>query len=191
MSAINFQPFPVLNSDRLLLKQLSKDDEEQMFQLRSNPEIMKYIPRPLATSVIDAAHVINSINDGIKNNNSITWGIFLKPENKLIGTIGYVRMNKEYHRGEVGYLLDTKYQGMGIMKEALDTVLDYGFNVMKLHSVEAVVHPENKNSIKLLERNGFKKEGYFRQNQFYNLKFHDSVSYALLAHESSFHTNDK
>jgi ribosomal-protein-alanine N-acetyltransferase len=59
-------------------------------------------------------------------------------------------------------------------------VLDYGFNIMNLHSVEANVNPDNLASIKLLANNGFKREAYFKENYFYNGKFLDTMIYSLL-----------
>ncbi len=66
------------------------------------------------------------------------------------------------------------------MQEALSTVIHYGFEVMKLHTIEADVDPNNTASIKLLERNKFVKEGYFKENYFFEGKFYDTVVYSLL-----------
>jgi [ribosomal protein S5]-alanine N-acetyltransferase len=89
-------------------------------------------------------------------------------------------MQKEHYRAEIGYALHPEHQGIGLMQEALNAVLDYGFTVMNLHSVEANVNPNNAASINLLQRNGFMREGMFRENYFYNGKFLDSAIYSLL-----------
>ena len=80
----------------------------------------------------------------------------------------------------MGYALHPDFHGAGVMSEAMDVVLDYGFNKMKLHSIEAHVHPDNLASINLLQKKGFVKEGHFRENVFFNGKFLDTVVYALL-----------
>jgi ribosomal-protein-alanine N-acetyltransferase len=77
-------------------------------------------------------------------------------------------------------MLHTAYQGKGLMHEALSCVLDYGFSVMKLHSVEANVNPANEVSIKLLERSNFAREAYHKENFYYNGQFLDSAIYSLL-----------
>jgi ribosomal-protein-alanine N-acetyltransferase len=100
-----------------------------------------------------------------------------------MGTIGFWRIQKEHYRAEIGYLLHPSWQGKGIMREALKAVLDYGFQAMKLHSVEAHVNPSNASSIGLLEKCGFVREAYYRENYFYNGQFMDSAVYSLLAPE--------
>ena len=77
-------------------------------------------------------------------------------------------------------MLHNDHQGCGIMKEAIPPVLDFGFTNLKLHSVEATVSPENIPSIKLLEKNSFIREAYFKENQYYNGRFHDTEIYSLL-----------
>jgi ribosomal-protein-alanine N-acetyltransferase len=118
--------------------------------------------------------------DSLQKNEGITWGIALKNHNVLIGTIGYWKIVKEHYRAEIGYLLHPEYQGKGLMQEAMSAVIDYGFNTMQLHSLEANVNPGNADSIKLLEKNNFLREAWFRENYFYNGKFIDSFIYSLL-----------
>jgi ribosomal-protein-alanine N-acetyltransferase len=72
------------------------------------------------------------------------------------------------------------FQGKGIMQEAMSAVIKYGFEKMNLHSIEANVNPANESSIKLLERNDFIKEAYFKENYFYDGKFLDTAIYSLL-----------
>lgn len=182
MLTLNFSPFPQLQTERLLLKQMSAGDASALFELRSNPEVMRYIDRPLAKTVDDALALIQVITDLLEKHDAITWGIFLKEEDSnLKGTIGFWRVVKEHYRAEIGYLLHPSLQRKGIMQEAIAPILKYGFETMKLHSVEAIVKPENIASKKLLLRNGFVQEGYFRENHFYNGKFWDSLIYSLLA----------
>ncbi|WP_338869353.1 GNAT family protein [Spirosoma sp. SC4-14] len=181
MLIVNLNPFPELTTERLRLRQILLEDENDFFALRSNPEIMRFIPRPIARTVADAAQLILNINNGIRQNEHITWGISQKSDPKIIGTIGYVRMAKQHYRAEVGYLLSNDYRGKGIMQEALQAVIDYGFQVMKLHSIEGVIDPANTTSARVLERAGFMKEAHFKENQFYNDCFHDTVHYSLLA----------
>ena len=180
MLIVNFNPFPILYTERLILRRILHSDVDDLFLLRADKEIMRYIPRPLATSNEDIIKLIQIIDEGTDNNERINWAITLKNENKLIGTIGYVRMNKEDYRAEVGYLLHAEYQGKGIMQEALASVIDFGFYDMKLHSIEAVIDPDNIASAKLLERNNFVKEAHFKENFFYEGKFLDSIHYGLL-----------
>jgi len=156
----------------------------ELFRLRSDKNIMRFIDRPPATSLKDAMDLVRKIDEALISNDAITWAITMKNYEPLVGTIGFWRIMKEHHRAEIGYLLDTELQGKGIMQEAITAVLDYGFSIMKLHSVEANVNPDNTASIKLLERKNFVKEAYFKENYYYNGRFLDSVIYSLLTPET-------
>lgn len=116
----------------------------------------------------------------MKNNESIIWAITQKEDSKLIGTICFWNIIKEHYRAEIGYSLLYDFQGKGIMQEAMSAVIKYGFEKMNLHSIEANVNPANESSIKLLERNDFIKEAYFKENYFYDGKFLDTAIYSLL-----------
>ena len=181
MTNLNFNPFPELKTEHLILRQFIPEDAEDLFALRSDKEIMKFICRPIAQTVADALALIQQMNEGITNQESISWAVCQKKDSKAIGSIGFVRMKKEHYRAEIGYLLSTKHQGRGFMKEALTSVVDYGFKNMKLHSVEAILDPNNKASIALLERNKFRKEAHFKEDFFYNGKFFDSLVYSRLS----------
>lgn len=142
---------------------------------------MQYIDRPLAQTIEDSLELIRKIHDSLVVNDGITWGISLKTGPALIGTIGYWRIVKEHYRAEIGYLLSSAQQGKGLMQEAMDAVLEYGFITMQLHSIEANVNPANAASIKLLERNHFIREAHFKENFFFNGIFHDTFIYSLLS----------
>jgi ribosomal-protein-alanine N-acetyltransferase len=98
----------------------------------------------------------------------------------LIGYFGFWRIDTHHCRGEIGYALHPNYWEKGYMKEAAFKLIEYGFSEIRLHSIEANVNPNNIPSIKLLEKIGFKKEAYFRENFLFNNEFVDSVIYSLL-----------
>ncbi len=181
MLQVSFQPFPELATTRLLLREISKNDVAEVFNLRSSDKIMQFIDRPRATTTEDALGFINTIVNALANNEGITWAVTLKNQPRLIGTIGFWRIEKEHYRAEIGYMLNDLFQRQGIMQEAITAVLQYGFDVMKLHSVEANVNPANNASTKLLEKNNFVLEAHFKENYYYNGKFLDSFVYSLLA----------
>lgn len=180
MLHIAFTEFPVLQTERLVLRRIREADADELYRLRSHPEVMKYLDRPAAKDTDEMRAFIQRIADAFADDEGITWVITEKNDDRLIGTIGYWRLDKENHRAEIGYMLQADKHGKGLMPEALAAVLDYGFRGMKLHSVEANVNPHNEASIRLLERNGFVKEAHFKENYYYDGKFLDSVIYSLL-----------
>lgn len=181
MLEISLSPFPILETERLRLRQVTEQDAPSIFDLRSNVAVMKYLDRPPARNLEDALDLIEKIRYSFDHNEGITWAICMKEDQHLIGTIGYWRIDKPHHRAEIGYMLHEIYQGKGIMQEAISAVLNFGFRTLNLHSIEANVNPKNEASIRLLERNGFRQEAYFRENYFYNGMFLDSSIYSLLA----------
>ena len=180
MLEFNFTPFPNLETHRLNLRRLTSTDVNEVLALRSNPEIMKFIPRPLITTQEEALEFIITMDTTIDSNTVINWAITTKENDKVIGMIGYYRMKPENYRAEVGYLLATEHHGKGIISEALQRVVQFGFEEMGLNSIEAVIDPENIASEKVLLKTNFEKEAYFKEHQFFDGIFFDSVFYSLL-----------
>ncbi|MGB4843363.1 MAG: GNAT family N-acetyltransferase [Ferruginibacter sp.] len=182
MLEVNFSPFPEIRTSRLLLRCIALTDASALFYLRSTDETMQYIDREKLLNVAEAEVLIQKILDSLNSNDGIMWCISLidKPE-ILIGTIGHWRLMKQHYRAEVGYMLHPDHWNKGIMKEALLAVIDYGFNKMNLHSIEAHINPDNIASAMLLEKAGFKREAYFKEDFFFRGRFIDTAIYSLLA----------
>lgn len=180
MLTINFHPFKNLETERLFLRRINENDAEEVLALRGNPEIMKYIPRPLAKTKEDALEHIAMIEEKIENNTGINWGITIKGSDKIIGIIGHYRIQPENHRAEIGYMSLPEYNGKGYITEAIKAVVEYGFEEMNLHSIEAVIDPDNIASEKVLQKNGFVKEAHILENELWEGKFWDTVIYSLL-----------
>ncbi|AEV99579.1 GNAT family N-acetyltransferase [Niastella koreensis] len=151
-----FTPFPILTTERLTLRQPVINDEQEIFTLRSDSEINKYLDRQISNTIEDARNFINKVNENTNKNNSIYWAITLGNTNKLVGTVCLFGFSAENDKCEIGYELLTNFQGKGIMKEAVEKVIDYAFNTIKLEKIEALSHRDNMHSIKLLEKCSFK-----------------------------------
>ena len=180
MLVLNFSPFPIIETDRLLFRRVPEHDVNEILELRSNPETMKYITRPLLQNLEDALGHYRMIDEAIENNTGINWAVTLKGSPKLLGIIGFYRIQPENYRAEIGYMILPEFQGKGIVTEAIQTLVEYAFDEMKLHSVEAVIDPDNGASEKVLQKCNFVKEAHFRENEFYGGKFWDSVIYSIL-----------
>jgi len=180
MLKFNFDTFPLLVTERLTLRRITKEDAFRTFKLRSNLDAMRYIARPIANTINDALALHKKWDDGLKTNSSIMWGICLENDPELIGNIGFHKIDKENYRAEIGYMLFPEFWNQGIMSETMAIVLDYGFKQMGLHSIEAHIDPENKQSSSLLAKFNFQKEGYFKENFFFNGEFLDTEIYSLI-----------
>jgi [ribosomal protein S5]-alanine N-acetyltransferase len=148
----HFTPFPILKTERLTLRQLLLNDEEDIFTLRSNSEINKYLNRPLSNTMEDARNFIHTVNENIHKNVSLYWAITLCDSNTFVGTICIYGFSDENDNCEIGYELLTNFQGQGIMKEAVEKVIDYAFHTIKVKKIEASLHRNNERSINLLEK---------------------------------------
>jgi len=176
----SFTPFPVLETECLLLRRITNDDVREVFELRSNPETMKYIPRPLVKTDEEALAHIAMIDSKIETNEGINWAVTLKGNSKMLGFMGHYRIQRENFRSEIGYMILPEYSGIGIVTEAIKAIVEYGFSEMGLHSVEAVIDPENFASEKALLKNGFVKEAHILENECFEGKFWDTVIYSML-----------
>lgn len=180
MLTIKIGPFPVLSTERLVLREVMPEDADDVLELRSNDEVLRYLGRPKMYTIAEAQRYISLLRDGVAGNQAITWAISRAGDAALIGTIGFWRIEKENHRAEIGYALHPGHWRKGYLSEAMEPVLRFGFDVLKLHSIEARVHPENEASAGLLRKHGFVQEAYFKESFLFEGKFEDSVVYSLL-----------
>lgn len=182
MLEVHFGPFPVLETNRLRLRQMRHSDTQAFYALRSNEAIMKYIGRERPKTPDEVKPLIDKILSDYEQSEGISWAITPKETGAIIGTIGFWRIDKPNHRAEIGYLLHTDYWGKGIASEAMHAVLAYAFKELKFHAIEANVDPLNEASKKLLLRAGFVQEAYFRESYFFDGRFLDSAIFCLLHH---------
>jgi ribosomal-protein-alanine N-acetyltransferase len=181
MPVISPTDFPVLATERLLLRAITAKDAESIYRLRTNKFTLQYLDKDPMQSMAEAVLLIKKITDDYLIHEGITWGIALKEQPAiLIGTIGFWRIIQEHYRAEIGYMLLPDYFQKGYMKEAIRELLDYGFTHLKLHSVEANINPANQASEALLKSVGFIKEAYFKENFYFNGQFIDSAIYSLV-----------
>ncbi|MEO7210726.1 MAG: GNAT family protein [Chitinophagaceae bacterium] len=180
MLNLNFNPFPILESERLSLRKIILTDAPELYELRTGEKTMEFIDKVKIASVQVAQDMIQNMDFQIQNNDAIMWGITLPGSAPIIGTIGYWRILKDHHRAEIGYMLKPEYWNKGYVSEAMNTVINYGFNKMKLHTIEANINPHNLASRRVLEKQGFQQEGFYQENYYFNGKFLDTTVFSLL-----------
>ena len=156
MLHLNFTPFPILNTARLLLRPITLNDTDDFFFLRSDNLTNQYTGTPKPANKEEVKIFIQKLIDNVNNNEALFWVLSLKDNPKMIGSFCFWNINKETATGEIGYTLFPEYWGKGYMNEILQAALNYGFNEMKLRTIEAYTHYANAASIKLLDKNNFK-----------------------------------
>lgn len=175
-----FKFFPELETERLRFRKINLSDANEIFLIRSNDDVMRFMDVPRHHSISDSEKLILTAEESYKKETGMNWAIIEKHSNSFIGYIGFIRIFSEHCRAEIGYVLKPEYWGKGYMFETINRVVRFGFDEMQFHSIEANVNPLNERSQKVLERAGFKKEAYFRENYLFDGKFLDSVIYSLL-----------
>jgi ribosomal-protein-alanine N-acetyltransferase len=181
MLTIQFTQFPILQTPRLLLREVVLTDAPAVFKMRSDPRVMQYIGKLPQKDISEAELQIKDYQDAYQQNEAVNWAICLQEQpEQLIGTIGFWRMDKVNHRVEIGYTLQYDYWRKGIMDEAMTLAIEYCFKIMNFHSIEANTDPENEASGGILEKHGFVQEAYFRENFFFEGRFLDSRIYSKL-----------
>jgi [ribosomal protein S5]-alanine N-acetyltransferase len=159
---MNFNPFPTLTSERLLLRRMTMEDLKEFFILKSDERLLKNY-HAKAKTYEEARRFLQKLDDDISANECVVWGITLKSENKVIGSICYWNLSEDLSKAEIGYELMHEFQGKGIMTEAIQAVIAYGFNDMNLQRIEAVPFTKNSTSIKVLEKNNFLRGETFKE----------------------------
>lgn len=182
MLKTNLLQLPDIETKRLLLRKHKSTDAQALFELRNNDEVMRYIDRPRQKNVNEAEVFIQTMNEQFDKGMSLAWVISFKDNPDLmLGNIGYWRTDLDNHRAEIGYMLHPDYWRQGIISECVAAVIDFGFNTVGLHSINANINPGNNASRQLLLKHGFIKEAYFREDYYFEGKFLDSEMYGLLA----------
>jgi ribosomal-protein-alanine N-acetyltransferase len=160
MSNTENTPLPILKTERLTLRPLQLSDDHQIFALRSNESVNRYLGRKPSASIDDARKFIQAIVE----NQSFYWAITLDGADELIGTICLYNLSNDHQSAEIGYELLPKFQGRGIMQEALAAVIDFAFQYLNLNLLEAYTHYENQSSSRLLEKLDFKRQDVDEEN---------------------------
>ncbi|GAA4319290.1 hypothetical protein GCM10023184_03970 [Flaviaesturariibacter amylovorans] len=139
------------------MRQLLHSDDKEIFALRSDAIVNKYLDRKPCKSIDDARDFIGVIGNSIEKKESIYWAITLTGADKLIGTICLYGFSGDCSTAEIGFELLPHYHGNGIMQEAVATVIEFGLASIGLKSIEAYTHCENLGSLRILEKFNFKQ----------------------------------
>jgi len=172
----DFTNFPVLQTERLTLRELNLNDTKAIFRLRTKKEVIEFIDRKTLNNLSETRAFIERISKLTSNNKGVFWVIESKSNSQVIGTIGLRNFEDEENYAEIGYELEPSYQQKGFMSEAFNVVVEYGFKQMQLKTIEAFTHKNNRASIALLEKQKFVFEPEIKDEGFEN-----NISYRIKA----------
>ena len=174
--------FPDLETRRLLLRQATQEDVEDVFVVFCDPKVTQFHNLDTFTHLDEASRVIKLRTKGFESGRGIRWAIIYKENNYLIGSCGFTWL-KEINAARVGYELASQFWRQGIMSEALRAIVQYGFSSREIQFVIAEVMLENAASKRLLEKLGFQSQGILKKRGFWKGKHHDLERFKLMKTE--------
>lgn len=169
-----------LSARNLHLRPSKPADAESMFAMLSDPQSMKYWSDQPISDLDAAVEVLNRDLVSDAEGNSMCWAVCLNGQDKMIGKCILFQFSQQNYRAEIGYILNREYWRQGLMFQALEAVIDFAFNTLNLHRIEADVDTQNAGSLGLLEKLGFRREGLLRERWRVYGEWQDSVMLGLL-----------
>lgn len=176
---IHLHTFPTLETERLILRQLEATDAQDVFLFLSDEENIRYYDPAPMTQLEQAEKSIERHRRRFAQHEALRWGITLKGKNKIIGNCGY-SWDVENRLAALSYILSKHYWNKGIMTEVLTAIIQFGFEHIHLHRIEAQVAYLNLASTRLLKKLGFQEEGRLRDRQYANNQFVDELMFAII-----------
>jgi ribosomal-protein-alanine N-acetyltransferase len=176
---------PALPGRRVGLRWLTGQDAPDILTIFGDPEVMKFWSSPPLLNLAEATELIEEIHHLFCSRDLFQWGICLQETNEILGTCTLFHVDRTHRRAEVGIALGTRVWGRGFATEALGLLLGFSFEALDLHRLEADVDPRNERSLRLFERQGFRREGYLRERWHHLGKIHDAIFLGLIRREWS------
>ncbi len=180
---IDADRLPTLTTDRLRIRWLEASDVPSLFEIFSDADVTRYWSSPRLVDESGARDLLDEIHGLFRAHTLYQWGIALGSEGRVIGTCTLAAIDKRNRRAELGFALQRTQWKNGYVTEALRKLLDFAFDELRLHRIEADVDPRNHASIRVVERLGFQREGYLRQRWLCHDGPQDTAYYGLLASE--------
>ncbi len=174
---------PTLDAPRVRLRWLTADDIDALFAVFSDREMMRYWSTPAMKDRAEADVLLTRIHDFFRAKSGFQWGVERKADGRLLGTCTLFHVDSANLRAEVGYGLGSAYWRQGYMREALGTLIDFAFGTLRLRRLEADVDPRNENSMRILGKLGFQREGLLRERWNVGDEIQDTAFLGLLARE--------
>lgn len=171
---------PAIETARLRLRPLLEADIPAHYAVFSDPDVARYWSREPWTDIAQAEESMKSILAAQADGSEARFGIELLSTGELIGNVGLHHFFGASRRCEIGYALGSRHWGRGYATEALRAAIRHGFEALDLNRIEADIDPRNAASARVLEKLGFRKEGFMPERWFVFGEFADTVNYGLL-----------
>lgn len=179
----DFSTYPTLETARLKMRKLSRFDAPAIYEVRNDYQVTKYNIGDAYTNIEQARKLISNIQSEYVERKTIRWGITVKPNDKIVGMVGFNYWDRNDHRAAIGFDLRQDHWRKRFMTEAVYEVIRFGFQNMRVNRIEADASIYNVGSIALLQKIGFIQEGIQREQYYEDGNYHDLALFALLKRE--------
>ncbi|TSA28457.1 MAG: N-acetyltransferase [Ignavibacteriales bacterium] len=183
LQSLGPQEIPKMETERLILRKITIDDVNDIYEYASITDVTTFVLWDTHKTKQDSIDFIKLTEEQFNNNISFIWGIVIKSENKLIGTIDLRNWDAIHKCGEIGYVISQKYWNRGYVSEAMKTVIKFGLEELHLNRIEAHCEEENIGSWRVMEKCGMKYEGTLREKVFIKERFRSMKMYSILKSE--------
>jgi ribosomal-protein-alanine N-acetyltransferase len=173
----------LLETPRLLVRSPVIEDIPALYPHYSDTETMTYLPFLRWQSLEDGHAWLQRMRSFDQSGSAHQWIFERKQDRQMLGAICLFNKDMQDMRAEIGYMQGQVHWGQGYAQEAARAVIDFAFDTLKLHRLEATVNPANAASFSLLLRLGFQYEGTQRERHQYQGEYYDMAWYSLLARE--------
>ena len=171
---------PILRTGRLVLRPFENDDAADLLRVFAEPDVVRYWSGGAWTDIVQAEAMIAEARQAYRDGGLARYAIALADTNRLIGICNLRGFFEQNRRCELGYALGRAYWGQGFAAEALEALLDHAFHVLDINRIEADIDPRNEASARLLEKLGFRREGYMPERWIVHGEKADTAFYGLL-----------
>ena len=178
-----FYRVPPISTPRLLIRPARMSDAADLYEYSKDPEVARHVLWDAHRSIHQTRSYIRYLLKQYRNGQPASFVIELLSQRKVIGTIGFMWVQQENRAAEIGYSLSRAYWNKGVMTEALDAMITFGFEKLNLNRIEGQFESDNPASGRVMQHVGMHREGLLRQRLFNKGRFADVELYAILRHD--------
>jgi ribosomal-protein-alanine N-acetyltransferase len=175
---------PTLSAERVRLRWLTATDIPALYAIFGDAEVTRYWGFATLPDLAAAEALLAEIHRGFHQRTLFQWGVETIGTGEVVGTCTLAALDAANRRADLGFALGRAFWGRGYMTEILPPLLRFAFADLALHRVTADADPRNERSIRILERLGFRREGYLREHYLVQGEAQDAVVYGLLRSEA-------
>jgi len=178
-----FSNIPTLETERFILRKMSVDDTDDMFEYSKRVDVTKYLTWSPHQSKAYTLDYLTYLQSRYKSGDFFDWAIVCRDTGKMIGSCGFTRFDFQHNAGEIGYVINPEYAGQGIATEVSARVIRFGFENLSLNRIECKFMSDNLASRRVMEKNGMCFEGVRRKGMLIKGSYRDIGVCSILREE--------